>query len=54
MDPEYVKQLLGSLQGVDASHPSIKAALEQLGIQAEEEKKAEEKKGDEKKGDDKK
>lgn len=51
MDPEYVKQLLGSLQGVDASHPSIKAALEQLGIPAAEEKKDEGKKDEDKKGD---
>lgn len=33
MDPEFVRQLLGSFQGVDPSHPSIRAALEQVGVQ---------------------
>jgi len=43
MDPEFVRQLLGSFQGVDPSHPSIRAALEQVGLQ---QGVGEEKKGD--------
>ena len=30
MDPDFVRSILGTFQGVDPSHPSIRAALEQV------------------------
>lgn len=46
-DPDFVRNLLGSLEGVDVNDPNLLATLEQLGIQSHGESK-EEKKGEEK------